>query len=249
MFNNQNLILSLKDSIAVITGLQAIQASELVECHRNYGLALNLQMSFVDVVFLTDFNLKSGKILDNKIRMQINHYPKVDKLTKKSQIPCNILQTDLIFPTKNIIVIFIAKEYTFIITINNFYLYNNINNSITIKNIFVIENPVTNRFFYNKYEMHKKIYDYLMVNNYITITYSKQIKTQKILIKKLYFAILLSYINFNTIYINNLTDEKNIIIEKLFQEILYRMEDTDEFVNNHYDSDTDTYNCTDLIIN
>ena len=91
---------------------------------------------------------------------------------------------------KNIAAIFITKEYTYIITINNFYINNNIDKFIPIKNIFVIENPVTNELFYNKCERHKKIYDFLIFNNYITPLniYSKQIKTQKILIEKLYFT-------------------------------------------------------------
>ena len=190
-----------------------------------------------------------AKILDNKIRMRINYFPKLSKLIKKPKIPYNsIIQTDLIFPTKNIIVIFIAKEYTYIIRINNFYLDDNINSSITIKSVFVIENPVTKTLFNPKYEMHQKIYEFLTFNKYIIPLNmsNKQFETQKMLIEKLYFAILLSHINFNTIYINNLTDEKKIIIENLFGEIFYQMEDTDKFIKNHYDYDTDTYNCTDL---
>lgn len=60
---DMGLIISLKDGIGILMGLRAVNAGELVECQKNYGLVLNLQRYFIGVVFLSEENLQIGSLV------------------------------------------------------------------------------------------------------------------------------------------------------------------------------------------
>lgn len=61
--NSFGLILSLKDGIAEVSGLQKVQLGELVSAESNFGLSLNLNKYKIGVVFLAETNLKTGSFV------------------------------------------------------------------------------------------------------------------------------------------------------------------------------------------
>jgi F0F1-type ATP synthase alpha subunit len=63
-FFEHGVVLSLKDGIAEVAGLNTVTSGELVrDTFGNYGLVLNLQRSIVGVVFLSDRKLRTGALI------------------------------------------------------------------------------------------------------------------------------------------------------------------------------------------
>ena len=151
---------------------------------------------------------------------------------------------------KTILTVIIAKEYTFILKINDYNIDTNQYKFVEIKDIFVIETPVINKFFSDKPRKQETICDFLTIIDTLKLVNisNKKFIRQEILIERLFFTLTLYNFELNTIVIDNLTDEQKKLIKALFIKIVSLMKNNNKFVKYRYDYDTYTYNCMDYTI-